>query len=73
MFHMHSMFDLRPNHTLQDFSAAWRALIQAMMAEDLIVSASGIGERRRDTPLDTDDSNDRRYFTVMRFRDRAQS
>ena len=73
MFHMHSTFDLSPGTSLGEFQHAWDKLCEVLVAEDLMVSASGIAARRPDTPLDTDDACPLGYFTVMSFRDRAQS
>lgn len=70
---MHSLFDLRPGIAPGDFAAAWAALVADLIAHGMIVSASGLAERRPDTRLDTDGDRTMRYFTVMSFRDRAQS
>lgn len=73
MFHMHSTFNLRPDVTLTEFQAAWDQLCKTLIDEGLLASASGIAERRADTPLDTDADRQLRYFTIMSFRDRPQS
>ncbi len=73
MFHMHSHFDLRPGITADAFATAWSELVADLIAHDMIVTASGLAERRSDTGLDTDEARSLRYFTVISFRDRAQS
>ena len=70
---MHSVFDLRPGVTVEAFRKAWDELAEALIAEGVMVSASGVAERRSDTPLDTDDGRSLGFFTIMSFQDRAQS
>ncbi|MEM6679205.1 MAG: DUF6614 family protein [Pseudomonadota bacterium] len=73
MFHMHSVFDLKPQVSPACFEAAWDALIAHLMAADLVVSGSALSERRSSSPLDTDEDRGHSFFIVMTFRDKAQS
>ena len=73
MFHMHTAFDLREGIEISKFRARRDAFIAHLRDKGLIASAGPITERRPDTPLDTDEARGHRYFTVISFRDRAQS
>ena len=73
MFRMLSCFDLRPEDDIADFSAAYREFVDEMRRLDLVVDSGPVGERQNDTPMDTDDEREHRFFAVMSFRDRAQA
>lgn len=72
MIHMLSAFDLADAQALDDFAEAYAGFLADLKRDDLIVSAGPLGERVADTPMDTDDARDHRYYSVMTFRDRAQ-
>ena len=72
MFHMLSCFNLNPGEDIETFSGAYRLFVEEMKKIDLVESSGPVGRRQNDTPMDTDDIRDHRYFAVMSFRDRAQ-
>ena len=72
MFHMISCFNLKPGEDIQAFNASYVRFVATMRELDLVVSSGPVGERQSDTPMDTDDERQHRYFSVMTFRDRAQ-
>lgn len=72
MFHMLSCFNLKPGEEIASFSPAYTRYVDEMKRIDLVVSSGAIGRRQSDTPMDTDDERDHKYFVVMSFRDREQ-
>lgn len=73
MFHMLTCFNLKPRVEIETFRDAFVRFVDHMRSIDLVESAGPIGQRQRDTIMDTDDERDHEYFVVMSFRDRAQS
>ncbi|MEM7172350.1 MAG: hypothetical protein AAF530_19440 [Pseudomonadota bacterium] len=72
MFHMLSCFNLKPEGQIGEFRRAYDLFVQEMKVAGLVDGTGPIGERQSDTPMDTDEERDHRYFTLMSFRDRAQ-
>ena len=72
MFHMLSCFDLKPGEEVGAFQSAYAAFVDKMKRIDLVESTGPIGNRQRDTPMDTDNEREHEYFVVMTFRDRQQ-
>ena len=72
MFHMLSCFNLNPGEDIDDFRKSYMNFIDEMKKLGLVESSGPIGQRQSDTPMDTDNERDHRYFAVMSFRDRAQ-
>ena len=73
MFHMLTCFDLKPNHSIEEFQKSLAYYTAHMHELDLVESHSPIGLRQSDTILDTDDERKQKYFMIMHFRDREQS
>lgn len=69
---MLSRFNLKPGIDPEAFEQAYTAFVAHMRERDVLVGSGPLGRRRQDTPLDTD-AELHAYFTLMRFRDRAQS
>ena len=67
MFHMLSCFDLNPGEEIGMFQSAYAAFVDEMKRIDLVESTGPIGNRQRDTPMDTDDEREHEYFVVMSF------
>ena len=67
MFHMLSRFDLNPGEEVGTFQSAYAAFVDEMKRIDLVESTGPIGNRQRDTPMDTDDEREHEYFVVMSF------
>lgn len=72
MFHMLTCFDLKPNVTIEEFSRSVKLYEQHMRELHLTRSMGPIGERKRDTIMDTDDERDHQYFFISTFENRAQ-
>ena len=72
MIHMLSSFDLKSGENFEAFAHDYDILLSDLRAADIIVDAGPLGVRVADTPMDTDTDRTHRYFSVMRFRDRAQ-
>ena len=72
MFHMLSCFDLNPGEEISAFQSDYAAFVDEMKQIDLVESTGPIGIRQSDTPMDTDDEREHRYFVIMSFRDREQ-
>ena len=72
MSHMLSCFNLKSGEDIDAFRRAYDDFATYMKSVDLIVDNGPVGERQDDTPMDTDDERDHRYFAVMSFRDRPQ-
>ncbi len=72
MHHMMSCFNLRDGEVLEDFRADFEYFTAEMIDLGLLEHAGPIGERVADTPMDTDENRDLRYFNVMSFIGRAQ-
>jgi hypothetical protein len=69
---MLSCFDLNPGEEIGMFQSAYAAFVDEMKRIDLVESTGPIGNRQRDTPMDTDDEREHEYFVVMSFCDRQQ-
>ena len=72
MFHMLTCFDLQPDVEIGAFRAAYSDFVAYMQSIDLVARTGPIGQRQRDTKMDTDGERDHEYFVIMSFRDRAQ-
>lgn len=72
MFSMLTCFDLKPGVTIEEFSRCVKLYEQHMREKRLSLSMGPIGERQRDTIMDTDDERDHKYFFISTFEDRAQ-
>ncbi len=72
MFHMLTCFDLKPGIEIGAFRAAYLGFVEYMRSIDLVECTGPIGQRQRDTRMDTDGERDHEYFVIMSFRDRAQ-
>ena len=72
MFHMLTCFNLKQGVSMQKFEAALTRFSSHMQEVGLVKSTGPIGERRNDTPMDTDAERNHRYFFIVTFRDRAQ-
>lgn len=72
MIQMLSAFDLPPDTNLTAFAAQYARFVKGLRDADLIVGASGIGNRCMDTPMDTDATNPHRFITLLHFANRAQ-
>ena len=72
MFHMLTCFDLGPEVDIVTFRDAYMEFVAYMKSQGLVESTGPIGERRRDTKMDTDAARNHRYFVIMSFQDRAQ-
>ena len=55
MFHMLTCFDLKPEHTLEEFQQSLEDYSSFMQEQGLGVGHSPIGLRQSDSILDTDD------------------
>lgn len=73
MFHMLSCFDLKPDEDIASFQSSYMTFVEAMKGIDLVETTGPIGNRRSETPMDTDDEREHEYFVVMSFRDREQA
>lgn len=73
MFHMLTCFDLKPEHSLEEFQQSLIDYTAHMHELDLVESNSPVGARQADIILDTDDERNQNYFMLMYFRDKAQS
>jgi|TARA_B110000902_G_scaffold266589_1_gene354950 hypothetical protein len=73
MFQMLSCFDLKPGISMAEFQHALNQYCEHLMVRGLLESCGPIGQRQRDTILDTDDERDQQFFMLMFFRDKAQS
>ncbi len=72
MFHMLTCFNLKPGVAIEDFRTAYLGFVEHMQSVDLAEGTGPIGERQRDTAMDTDDERNHGHFVIMSFRDRAQ-
>lgn len=72
MIQMLSAFNLSRGTNLSAFSKTYDSFVASLRDDGLVEASSRVGTRVADTPMDTDDQNQRRYFTLMTFRDRAQ-
>lgn len=72
MFHMLSCFNLKPGEKVETFCRAYEDFTACMKSLDLAIGSSPVGRRQSDTPMDTDEERDHKYFAIMSFRDRAQ-
>jgi len=72
MFRMLSCFDLEPEADFETFQAEYMEFVEDMRRLGLVESTGPIGQRRSDTPMDTDDERGHQYFVITNFCDRAQ-
>ncbi len=72
MIHMLSRFNLADGASAEQVARGYVRLVTLLRQHDLVAATSRMGQRLDDTPMDTDAGDNRRYFTVMSFRDRAQ-
>lgn len=72
MFHMLTCFNLKDGETIEGFRDAYAGFVAHMRQIGLVEGTGPIGERQKDTSMDTDDERDHAYFVIMSFRDRAQ-
>ena len=72
MFHMLTCFDLKPGTEIGDFRFSYNEFVEYMKSISLVECTGPIGERQRDTAMDTDNERDHGYFVIMSFRNRAQ-
>ncbi len=72
MFHMLTCFNLKDGVTVSDFEQSYRAFVAYMRNNGMVETSGPIGNRQRDTKMDTDAERDHQYFVIMSFRDRAQ-
>ena len=72
MIHMLSNFDLKSNVDVAEFEHSYLSFIHAIRKLDLIASSGPIGQRVKDTPMDTAQANEPEFYTIMSFRDRVQ-
>ena len=72
MIHMLSRFDLNPEIAIEQFRENYEAFCHVMQTKGLIVETGKIGEREMETPMDTDEDQAPKYYSVMSFRDRQQ-
>jgi len=70
---MLTCFDLKSEHTIEEFQQSLADYSSHMQELDLVEGHSPIGLRQSDTILDTDDERKQKYFILMHFRDREQS
>jgi hypothetical protein len=72
MIRMLPSFDLRLKEDFARFGKDFDALATDLPEADMIEGAGPLDRRVTGTPMDTDDTRTQCYFSVMRFRDRAQ-
>lgn len=72
MIHMLSSFDLKPGEDFETFAKDYQIFLDDLRSADMIADAGPLGQRVVATPMDTDADRTQHYFSVMRFRDRAQ-
>ncbi len=73
MFYMLTCFDLKPEVTIEEFGLSVDAYAQHMKEKNLALSMGPLGQRQRDSSLDTDDERDHQFYFITTFQDRAQS
>lgn len=73
MIHMLSCFNLAPGTDPLSFCRDFKEFTLFMQENGLVVSASPIGRRCRDTILDTDKERLHQYFCTMSFCDWPQA
>jgi len=73
MYHMHTMFDVRPGISQDEFTAAFERFSVALTDDGLLHAAGSIGRRHVNPKLDTDRERGQGYFVTMTFRDLAQA
>ena len=71
MIHMLSAFNLKPGEDYEQFRKAYAEFVADILDAGIIESAGPLGHRVPNTPMDTDD-RDQKCFSVMSFRDRQQ-
>lgn len=72
MFHMLSCFNLKPEISINEFSLSLSALVDHMKNQGLLDSVGPIGLRDDDTPMDTDNERNHKYFFITTFVDKEQ-
>ena len=72
MFFMMSSFNLKPGISLHDFEGCLKVFAHHMQSENLIESIGSLCIRESDTPMDTDDQRNQKFWFLTRFQDKAQ-
>ncbi len=73
MFYMLTSFDLKQGQTVADFSRDLDQYADLLMQHGLLLQCGPVGERQRQTILDTDDERHQQYYMLMNFVDKAQA
>ena len=71
MIHMLSKFDLKQKN-IEEFNEDYFRFIEIILNLGLIDSAGPIGQRIKNTPMDTAGDQDPEFYSIMSFRDREQ-
>ena len=69
---MLSRFNLKPSVSIEAFRTSYKIFCEQMQDKGLIVMTGEVGEREAGTPMDTDDKDAPKYYSVMSFKDREQ-
>ncbi len=72
MIHMLSKFDLKAGVAFDEFEKAYFGFIEAVRNLGLVESSGGIGQRVKNTPMDTAGECEPEYYSIMSFKDRTQ-
>mgnify|MGYP001814102605 CR=1 FL=1 len=72
MFRMLTCFNLNPENGIAEFQDVLDQFTARLKERNLLESTGAIGQRQRDTIMDTDDERDHEYFFLMDFRNREQ-
>ena len=72
MIQMISSFDLKADVDFSVFESAYSIFIEDLKTADVIEDARPLGERVKNTPMDTDSERSQTYFSIISFRDRKQ-
>lgn len=69
---MLTSFNLKPEHTVDDFRRSLATFHTFLQQIDLVETTGPIGRRQKHPVMDTDDERDHEYYFIMSFRDRDQ-
>lgn len=72
MIHMLSKFDLKSGTNFEEFKKNYSRFIGAVHELNLIEAAGPIGQRVKNTPMDTAGEYEPQYYSIMSFKDRTQ-
>lgn len=72
MIHMLSKFDLKEGCTYEVFNKDYTDFIAAILELNLIQSCGPIGQRVKNTEMDTAGDDEPEYFSIMSFENREQ-